>query len=157
MLALVPTPVGVGPAYHPRPAVLAPCAPGSLGAGSRVHLELFAGRRVVIVPGAIGLRGARGPGGRIVEARCRARIWTTDPTGVVRFAGPARLRDLFAVWGRRLDAGRVLGFRGAVRVYVNGMLRRGDPRTLVLRDGDEIVVEVNGYVPPHAAYRFPLH
>jgi hypothetical protein len=27
----------------------------------------------------------------------------------------------------------------------------------VLRDGDELVLEVGGYVPPHRSYRFPRH
>jgi hypothetical protein len=139
------------------PALHGVCAPAPLRAGARVHLELFARRRVVIVPAAIGLRGARSTAGRVVAARCRARLWTLDRTGVVRFAGRATLRDLFAVWGAPLARGRLLGFRGAVRVYVNGVLRRGDPRALALRDRDEIVVQVSGYVRPHSTYRFPLH
>jgi hypothetical protein len=44
-----------------------------------------------------------------------------------------------------------------VRVYRNGVRWRGDPRTLALRDHDEIVLEVGPYVPPHRSYRFPRH
>jgi hypothetical protein len=157
MLALVPTPIGVGPAYHPPPAVHAACARAPLRSGARMHLELFANRRVVIVPGAIGLRGGRSVAGRVVAARCRSQLWTLDPTGVVRFDGRATLGSLFRVWGRRLGPARLLGFRGHVRLYRNGSLWRGDPRALALRDGDEIVLQVGGFVPPHAAYRFPRH
>jgi hypothetical protein len=122
-----------------------------------VHIELFANKRVVIVPGAVGLADARRLAGRVVRARCRARIWTLDPSGVVRFEGRTRLGDLFRVWGRRLAAARLLGFTGRVRMYVNGTLRGGDPRTLRLHDGDQVVLQVNGFVPPHAGYRFPRH
>ena len=61
------------------------------------------------------------------------------------------------MWGTRLAPSRLLSFAGAVRVYVNGVRSRGDPRTLVLRDRDEIVLEVGPYIPPHRAYRFPPH
>jgi hypothetical protein len=147
MLALVPTPIGVGPPYHPRPGMHAPCA-GVLGApGPRIHLELFANNRVIIVPSRVGVR----------SARCRARLWTVDPTGVVHVERPARLGDLFGVWGRELTTRRLLSFRGAVRLYVNGVRRLGDPRTLVLRDRDEVVLEVGPFIPPHRSYLFPPH
>jgi hypothetical protein len=155
MLALVPTPIGVGPEYHPRPAVHGTCTPGPLRGGERIHLELFANDRVVIVPAAVGLRGAQQTLGRVRAARCRARLWTLDPTGVVQLDGAATLGDIFSVWGRRLTPAGVLTFRGTVRVYLSGVRRRGDPRTLVLHDRDEVVLEVGAYVPPHRSYRFP--
>jgi hypothetical protein len=155
MLAAVPTPIGAGPEYRPRPAVHAACAPAPLGAGRRIHLELFAHGRVVVVPAGIGVLGARRSVGRIVAARCRAHVWTLDPSGVVRFAADARLADVFAVWGRALGRTRLLGFRGDVRLYVNGVRRRGDPRSLALRDRDEVVLQVGAYVPPHRSFRFP--
>jgi hypothetical protein len=124
-----------------------PCA-GALGAPApRVHLELFANGRVIIVPPRVGVR----------SARCRARLWTVDPTGVVDFERPARLGDLFTVWGRALTTRRLLSFRGAVRLYVNGVRRRVDPRTLALRDRAEIVLEVGPVIPPHRSYLFPPH
>jgi hypothetical protein len=138
--------------------VHATCTPAPLLGGERIHLELFANGRVVIVPTAIGLRGARQTLGRVDAARCRARVWTLDPTGVVHFDGRATLGEIFSVWGTRLAPARLLTFRGAVRVYRNGVRWRGDPRrTLVLRDRGEIVLEVGAYVPPHRSYRFPPH
>ena len=111
----------------------------------------------MIVPSAIGLRGARSTAGRVTSARCRASLWTLDPTGVVRFARRSTLGALFAVWGRPLDPRRLLSFRGPVRVYRNGLRLRLDPRALVLRDRDQIVLQVGPFVPPHATYRFPRH
>ena len=52
---------------------------------------------------------------------------------------------------------RLLSFAGAVRVYRNGVRRTGDPRTLVLHDRDQVVLEVGAYIPPHRSYRFPRH
>lgn len=143
---LVPTPIGVGPAYHPQPAMHGACAEAQ-ARPRRAHLELFANRRVVIVPARIGVR----------SPTCRARVWTLDPTGVVRFGRRATLGEIFAVWGKRLTPTRLLTFSGRVRLYVDGVRRRGDPRRLVLRDTAEIVLEVGAYVPPHRSYVFPRH
>jgi hypothetical protein len=154
---LVPTPIGAGPRYRP-PAHSGSgfaCAQAPLRAGARVHLELFANRRVVIVPAGVGVRGARSRLGRVVAATCRARAWTLDPSGVVRYESPARLGAVFAVWGQPLAPKRLASFRGRVSVWVNGVRRRGDPRTLPLRDRDEVVLEIRGYVPPHRGFRFP--
>jgi hypothetical protein len=153
--ALLPIPIGAGPRYHPPAGAHGTCAPGALAAGRRVHLELFANRRVIIVPPAVGLRGARLEYGRAVAARCRTRIWTTEPTGVVRFSGAPRLGDVFRVWGQPLTPRRLLSFRGTVRLYRAGLRVASDPRRLALRDSDQIVIEVGPYVPPHRSYRFP--
>ena len=160
LAAPVPTPIGVGPLYHPPahgPAAAAvTCRDAPLRQGLRVHLELFAHRRVVIVPAGVGVRGASLRLGNVVGARCRAQTWTVDPTGVIRFGrAGVRLGTFFAVWGEPLSRVRLAGFRGAVSVYVNGARQAVDPRRLVLRDGDEIVLEVGGYVPPHTSFRFP--
>ena len=155
VMLLVPTPIGAGPRFHPAPAARGACAPGSLAAGRRVHVELFAAGRVMIVPAGIGVRDARARFGRITSARCRGAMWTTDPTGVVHFDGARTLGGLFAAWGRRLHPGQLLSFRGRVRLYRNGVRVAGDPRRLQLRDGDNLVLQIGPYIPPHAQYRFP--
>jgi len=160
LAAPVPTPIGVGPLYHPPahgPAAAAvACRAAPLRHGLRIHLELFAHKRVVIVPAGLGVRGATLDLGNVVGARCRAAVWTVDPTGVVWLGRAAtRLGTVFSVWGEPLSPARLAGFRGAVSVFVNGVRRGGDPRRLALHDGDEIVLEVGGYVPPHESFRFP--
>lgn len=155
MLALVPTPIGVGPRYQPPPGLHAACEPGSLRGAARVHVELFANGRVVIVPAGVGLRGARFDVGRATSARCRARLWTTDPSGVVSYTPAARLGDLFTVWGEPFGPKRLLSFHGVVSLFRNGLPVKGDPGRLALRDGDELVLEVGGFVRPHRTYRFP--
>jgi hypothetical protein len=122
----------------------APCAQAG-GVVRRVHLELFANGFAVVIPARVGVR----------DARCRAHVWTSDPTGVVRFDRAATLGRLFAVWGEPLTARRLLSFRGPVALFRNGQRLRADPRTVTLRNGDELVVELGPYVPPHRNYRFP--
>lgn len=160
LAAPVPTPIGVGSLYHPPahgPAGSAvACRAAPLRQGLRVHLEVFAHGHVVIVPAGVGVHGASLRLGNVVGAHCRAQTWTVDPTGVVRFGRAGeRLGTFFAVWGEPLSRVRLAGFRGAVAVYVNGVRNAVDPRRIVLHDRDEIVLEVGGYVPPHASFVFP--
>jgi hypothetical protein len=122
----------------------APCA----AAGSpvqRVHVELFANGFAIVMPARIGVR----------NAHCRAHTWTTTPTGVVRFDRAAKLGDLFSVWGMALGWRRLLGFHAGVSVFRNGRRVRGDPRSVPLRDGDELVLETGPYIPPHRSFVFP--
>lgn len=149
--ALHPWPIGVGPRYHPaalvrsgRPVAGLRCASGARFA---VHVELFAHRRVVIVPPGIG----------VAASGCSYPVRTTTPTGVVEVERGRRrtLGDLFAVWGRRLGPRRLLSFPGRVLVFVGGRRRTGDPRRVPLTRHAEIVVEVGGYLAPHPSYVFP--
>ena len=149
-----PWPIGVGPRYHPTAynAAVARGRPvGSLrcttsGASFAVHVELFAARRVVIVPPGIGA-GPRG---------CTYPLRTTAPTGVVHVARSGlTLGDLFRVWGRRLVASAMLSFRQRVSVFVGGRRWRSDPGAVPLTRHAQIVLEVGGHVAPHASYLFP--
>lgn len=142
----MPTPIGPGPEYQPRPAMHAACAvPGA--PTRRMHLELFANGFAIVIPARVGVR----------SARCRAYVWTSSPTGVVYFDRAATLGDLFAVWGVPLAPRRLLGFHGSVSLFRNGLRVRGDPRALPLRDGDELVLETGPFIPPHRGYLFPSH
>jgi hypothetical protein len=140
-----PWPIGVGPRYHPsaagRPGSPLRCASG--GRTFAVHVELFADRKVVVVPPGIGSR-----------RRC---LSTTEPTGVVHVAaaGRYRLGDLFRVWGQRLTRSSLLSFTGPVRVYLGGRRIRGEPGAAPLTKHAQIVVEIGGYVAPHPSYLFP--
>src|SRR5581483_11074094 len=148
-------PIGPGPRYHPPlvPLRIAGCRPG-LGPRFGVHLELFAGRFVVLFPAGIGTRPPRRWfAGRVEHAACYGPLVTIDPTGLVllRPGVRATVGDVFASWGRPLR----LGFRGRMRAFVGGREVSGDPRAIPLRRHDEIVLEIGGFVPPHARYRFP--
>jgi hypothetical protein len=149
-----PWPIGVGPRYHPTaynavvssglPVGVLRCSSG--GVSFAVHIELFAQRRVVIVPPGVGA-GPRG---------CTYPLHTTAPTGVVHVARRGlTLGDLFRVWGRRLSPSALLSFRGRVSVFVAGRRWLRDPRAVPLTKHAQIVLEVGGYVAPHPSYLFP--
>src|SRR3954468_12913982 len=161
---------GVGPTARHRPPSLGlraaraqPIAGLRCMRGSAprygVHLELFAARRVVLIPPGIGIAPPRRRSGAYVRTgRCSYLLRTREPTGVIEVdrAGPAKtLGMFFAVWGEALRQDAMAGFRRRLRAYVNGPPWRGDPRAIPLTRHAQIVLEVGGHVRPHAGYRFP--
>jgi hypothetical protein len=165
----VPTPIGISPAYRlpaGSAAVRAATPVGGLACSRtsplrfRLHLELFALRRVLLVPAGIGIAPPlRRVDAHVIGGRCVYPLRTREPTGVIEAgtAQPLQLGDVFRVWGQPLSARRLAGFRSAQRVlaFVNGRRYLGDPRTIPLRRHDEIVLEIGGYVAPHRSYLFP--
>jgi hypothetical protein len=133
------------------------CAAG--GAVDAVHVEIFVDRKVLLLPAGIGLRPPLRRSGlsRLAGGACAYPLHTLDPTGTVLVDSTRQrvLGDLFTVWGQRLAARRLLSFAGRVRVFRNGREWPGDPRRLPLRRHDSVVLEVGGYVRPHARYLFP--
>lgn len=127
------------------------------------HLELFAHRRVVVVPAGIGMAPPlRADGAYVRAARCSYPVRTREPTGLLELdprRGAFTLGELFAIWGQPLSATRLAGFRAPpgtrVAAYLDGRPWPGDPRALPLRRHAVIVLEVAGHVPPHTTYRFP--
>jgi hypothetical protein len=158
----------VGPGARHRPPSLARRAARGLpirglrctrasGRSFGVHLELFAARRVVLIPPGIGIAPPRTRRGAYVSrGRCSYPLRTREPTGVIEVAAPRlTLGHVFAVWGQPLSRTRMAGFGGRVRPYVDGRRWRGAPGRIQLRRHAQIVLEVGGYVPPHRTYRFP--
>jgi len=162
-----PTPIGVGAAFHP-PATSPEVGRGvpvadlacTSGEQARVgaHLEVFAAGRVVVVPAGIGIAppfSRQGP--YVLVGRCSYPARTREPTGVIELVRGRHLTlgAFFRLWGQPLGRRRVAGFGGGrVRVYVNGHVRRVDPRWLRLRRHDQVVVQIGPYVQPHRSYRF---
>lgn len=163
-----PWPIGPGPRYLPSPAtaaVLAGKPVGSLRCGSgsrrfRIHLELFAARRVIVVPAGIGVAAPLVRSGATVTPEgCSYPLRTLAPDGVVEVRGGASLTvgDLFRVWGQPLAAHRLASFRSAspIRAYVNGHPVHGPVTGVPLSARAEIVIELGGYVAPHSFFLFP--
>ena len=160
----------VGPtARHRPPSLSARVARGlpvgglrcTRAAGARfgVHLELFAARRVVLIPPGIGIAPPRTREGAYVRSgRCTYPLRTREPTGVIEVQAATSAKSLgqfFAIWGQPLSRSRMAGFRGRVRAYVDGRPWHRDPSAIPLRRHAQIVLEVGGYVRPHPSYRFP--
>ena len=137
----VPTVAFTPPAREP-----ASCSTDSRS-HARAHVELFRRGNIVVVPAGIGIRGGRREGA-YVRGRCRAALWTEEPTGLVQMARPSTLGALFATWRRPLP-------RGA-RAWLDGRPWRGPLARLPLRDGAQVVVQEGlPLAPVHAAYTFP--
>jgi hypothetical protein len=154
---IVTRPVGVGPGFllPPRGARAAAripigaltCDAGALQGAITAHLEIFARRETLVIPKGIG----------VVAGRCRYPVRTLIQTGLIVAERPGlTLGDLFAVWGQPLSARRIAGFSGPVEAFVAGRRVRGDVRRIAIRHHAQIVIEISGYVPPHAHYVFPL-
>jgi hypothetical protein len=120
-------------------------------------VELFARRRVIAIPAGIGVAPPQRRDGAYVRGgRCSYPLRTLEPTGVIELApGPTRtLGDFFTVWGQALSTTRLLSFRAPVLAFVDGHSWTGDPRAIPLARHAQIVLEVEGTLPPHRVYRF---
>jgi hypothetical protein len=154
--AIVTRPIGVGPRFDLPPrgraaATGAPigglrCRPGRSSGPIVAHLEIFARRETLVIPAGIG----------VLRGRCSYPVRTLTPTGLIVVDRPGlTLADLFAIWGQRLGERRLAGFSGPIVAFVDGRRVRGAVQGISIRHHAEIVVEVSGYVPPHAHYVFP--
>ena len=169
--APVPTPIGIGPKFRlpaASPAVARAAPVGRLAclrsdpARERAHIELFANRRVLLLPPGIGMAPPlRRHGADVLSARCSYPLRTTDPTGVVEYVPSARptLADLLRGLGSAALRAPACGLPRATGRRGRGMgrrpPRRGDVGAIPLTRHAEIVVELGGYVPPHTSFRFP--
>ena len=164
--SVIPTPIGVGARYRlaaaprairDRHAVAGMRCRARRGGWSSAHVEVFAQRRVVVIPAGIGIGGrVEHDGAYVAAGRCSYPVRTVAPTGVVQIERRARrtVGDLFDLWGQRLDRRRLAGFRGRVHAFVGGRPWRGDVGAIPLRHHAQIVLEVGGYVPPHPLFLF---
>ena len=158
----IPSPIGVGALYHPASGTVAVAGLRCTSAERQrfgAHLELFAHRQVVIVPAGIGIAPPqRRQGAYVLGGRCSYPLRTREPTGVVEIARGASLTlgQLFKVWGQPLSKTRLVGFasRSPILAFVDGRRWQGDPSAIPLRPHAEIVLELGGYVPPHASFLF---
>jgi hypothetical protein len=98
---------------------------------------------------------------RVIPDGCTYAARTLDPTGVIEVRARTRLTlgDLFDLWNQPLGRHRLAGFRtrASVLAFVAGKRWRGNPRAIPLTHHAQIVLEIGGYVPPHARYLFPNH
>lgn len=169
---LVPTPIGLGPKFHP-PA-LSPRVAHRQGIGPfrckrdggrrfGVHLELFAHGRVAVVPAGIAVAPPwRTLRPHVIDGACSYAARTRTSIGVIEVAAGSRitLGDFFDLWGQPLGRDRLVGFRvaprGRVRAYVNGLRWQGPLRGIPLRRHAAIALELGRYVPPHPSFRFGM-
>lgn len=127
-----------------------------------VHLQILHDGVAVPVPAGIGIGRPWGidSTGFIATGGCFAWLHIHDTTGVVHITTPEErsftLGQLFEVWGQPLSPGSALGYNGSLVVLVNGEQVDGDPRTVILENLENIVLELGKppTVPPPAFYNF---
>ena len=111
------------------------------------HLQLYDRGRAVPVPANIGIPMGSG---------CLYWVHTHSDDGMIHIEAPVKqaftLGQFFDIWGDDLSRTQASGVRAShgkvLRVTVNGKVWTGNPRSIPLRDREEIVIQ-NG--PPYAA------
>lgn len=102
------------------------------------HLDIFVNGQQLPIPADIGLTGSLG-----------SPLHTHDATGVIHVesASANRLFNLgqfFGVWGVRFTPTCIGGYCASgdqtIRVFVDGTPFNGDPRSVVLKDQEQIVL-----------------
>ena len=161
-----PRPVGPGPAYRPE-AISTPVARRATVDGMRchrapgrrfgIHLELFAHRLVIHIPAGIGVAPPQHTRGvYVLTGACYYPLRSLEPTGVFQIT-PGQVRtlgNLFAIWGQQLGENRLLTFLGPVAGFLNGHRWHRPLAQIPLHRHAEIVLEVDGLLPPHPSYNF---
>lgn len=108
------------------------------------HLQLFDRGRLAGVPGQVGIPQGAG---------CLYWVHTHSDDGIIHIESPVirtfTLGQFFDIWDTTLSRTQAGGIRArhgqTLRVTVNGRRWTGDPRSIPLRDREEIVIQ-NG--PP---------
>lgn len=100
-------------------------------------LSIILDGAVRVLPAEIGIRLDASP-------PCLYWIHTHVNRGIIHVEAPVpkeyTLADFFAVWGAALGPDRLLDHEGPVVAYVDGARFTADPGTIVLRDGQAIVL-----------------
>ena len=122
------------------------------------HLEVFIHGKAVDVPAAIGFNPM---------ARFISPIHTHDGSGIIHIESPTpttlTLGQFMDVWGVRFTASCIGGYcadqKNSLKLFVNGAVKEGDPRALVLTDHPVIVITYGDQgalpVPIPAKFLFP--
>lgn len=123
------------------------------------HLEILYQGTEVSVPAQIGIPSD-------AAQPCFYWLHTHDTTGVIHIEAPAgddhgfTLGQFFDIWGQKLSGNQVAYFKTdanhQMKVWVDGQPYTGNPRDIVLKAHEQIVIEVGpGFTDPPPTYTFP--
>ena len=160
MIGLAPWPANNGPTLRPRLKALRLPALSAEGTVQHIHahLDVAVNGRVPYIPPGIGID---------VQGQFIAELHTHDASGIIHVESPNTrpftLGQFFDVWGLRLTPTCVGGYCAGkgklVWAWVNGKRFRGNPRTIVLRSRQEIVVAFGTFKsipkPIPSSFAFP--
>jgi hypothetical protein len=132
------------------------------------HLDVFVNGKAVLVPAGIGIdvnnpavQANTGPNGLVVGAGliqecdqpCISPLHTHDLSGLLhtetKTPAPNQLGQFFTEWAVRLTPDCVGGYckpKVPIKIYVDGIVERGDPRQIELSNLREIAVVIG--TPP---------
>ena len=86
-------------------------------------------------------------------------LHTHDASGILHIETPNALvyplGNFFDVWGQSLASDNVAGFKGALRVYVNGKMQFAPVRDLPLKPHDQIALVIGQPSVVPVTYMFP--
>jgi hypothetical protein len=137
----------------PPPAANVPCGPGEvLTRHEHAHLTILIRGQIKTVPAFVG-----------ITATQICWLHTHDTSGIIHVeAGDSRtftLGDFFAVWRQPLSQNAIDGDRAgdgeSVRATVNQQLYTGAPEAIVLKDREDIVLQLGPPFPQIAPYVWP--
>ncbi len=124
------------------------------------HLVIYNNGSPVLVPAGIGIGKpwSIASGGFIQGGSCFYWIHTHDTSGVIHIEAPGKqkftLGQFFDIWGQPLTGSNIAGYSGKVSVYVNQKLVTIDPRTVSLKNHENITLEVGKTATPAANFDF---
>jgi len=108
------------------------------------HLAIYQDGKPVLIPSDVG---------RPLAAQCLYWLHTHTPDGIIHVESPTfsafTLGQFFDIWGQPLSttvAGPARTRKGGMRVYLDGTLYHGNPRSIELTQHAEITIEVG---PPY--------
>jgi hypothetical protein len=167
-----PAPGPVGPEGVPIPQVPVLAQPRALHLGQTIdgikcelaekvashihaHLAIFVNGKQKQVPYGVGigppLSGQKFPAGPFVTGgSCFAWMHTHAGDGIIHMEAPKQitfnLGEFFDIWGQKLSSTQVGPAHGKVTVLVDGKLRAGNPRSIVLKAHELIQLDVGTLV-----------
>jgi hypothetical protein len=123
------------------------------------HLTILYQGTDVSIPAQVGIPATAVP-------TCLYWLHTHDTTGLIHIEAPApkdhgfTLGQFFDVWGQTLSPSQVTTFKAdsthQIKIWVDGQPYTGNPRDIVLKAHEQIVIEVGPpFVDPPPTYTFP--
>lgn len=123
------------------------------------HLEILYQGNEITVPAQTGI-----PADAVTP--CIYWLHTHDSTGVIHIEVPAAkdhgftLGQFFDIWGQKLSPTQVGTFKAdasnQIKIWVDGQPYTGNPRNIVLKAHEQIVIEVGPpFVDPPPTFTFP--
>lgn len=123
------------------------------------HLTIYVNGKLRPIPAGVGIRNADIQDGFAAQGLCFYWLHVHAQDGILHIESPDErrfvLRQMFAVWGQKLSRTQVGPAKGKVTTTVDGKAFTGDPSTIELDEGKQIVLNVGTPVEKPEPINFP--